>query len=54
MTTPNRFVIDLAVCHGKPVIRGTRLPITVVVGSLDGGMTSEDVQRLTPASQSHL
>jgi uncharacterized protein (DUF433 family) len=45
MTTPNRIVIDPAVCHGKPVIRGTRLPVTVIVGSLAGGMTFEDVQR---------
>jgi uncharacterized protein (DUF433 family) len=40
-----RIVIDPAVCHGKPVIRGTRLPVTIVVGSLAGGMTFEEVQR---------
>lgn len=27
------------------MIRGTRLPVTVVVGSLAGGMTFEEVQR---------
>jgi uncharacterized protein (DUF433 family) len=37
--------IDPAICHGKPVIRGTRLLVTVIVGSLAGGMTFEDVQR---------
>lgn len=41
----NRVVLDPAVLHGKPVIRGTRLPVTVVVGSLAGGMTFEEVQR---------
>ncbi|MFL6601584.1 MAG: DUF433 domain-containing protein [Steroidobacteraceae bacterium] len=41
----NRIVLDPAVVHGKPVIRGTRLPVTVVVGSLAGGMTFEEVQR---------
>jgi uncharacterized protein (DUF433 family) len=45
MAAPNRIVIDPAVCHGKPIIRGTRVPVTVVVGSLAGGMTFEDVQR---------
>ena len=45
MTVPNRIVLDPAVFHGKPVIRGTRVPVTVVVGSLAGGMTFEDVQR---------
>ena len=45
MTVPNRIVLDPAVAHGKPVIRGTRLPVTVVVGSLAGGMTFDEVQR---------
>jgi len=44
MATQNRIVIDPAVCHGKPVIRGTRVPVTVVVGSLASGMTFESVQ----------
>ena len=44
MSVPNRIVIDPSICHGKPVIRGTRVPVTVVVGSLAGGMTFEDVQ----------
>jgi uncharacterized protein (DUF433 family) len=41
----DRIVIDPKVCHGKPVMRGTRLPVALVVGSLAGGMTFEDVQR---------
>jgi uncharacterized protein (DUF433 family) len=45
MTVPNRIVLDPAVAGGKPVIRGTRVPVTVVVGSLAGGMTFEEVQR---------
>ncbi len=45
MTVPNRIALDPAVSHGKPVIRGTRVPVTVVVGSLAGGMTFEEVQR---------
>lgn len=28
---------------GKPVIKGTRVPVEVVVGALSGGMTVEDV-----------
>jgi uncharacterized protein (DUF433 family) len=45
MSAQNRIVLDPAICHGKPVIRGTRVPVTVVVGSLAGGMTFEGVQR---------
>lgn len=44
MTPIDRILIDPAVCHGKPVIRGTRVPVTLVVGSLAGGMTFEEVQ----------
>ena len=45
MAVPNRVVIDPAICHGKPVIQGTRVPVTVIVGSLAGGMAFEEVQR---------
>jgi uncharacterized protein (DUF433 family) len=45
MNANDRIVLDPQVCHGKPIIRGTRLPVTVVVGSLAGGMTFEDVKR---------
>lgn len=41
----DRVSIDPAVCHGKPVIKGTRVPVTVVVGSLSAGMTPEEIQR---------
>jgi uncharacterized protein (DUF433 family) len=41
----DRIVIDPEICHGKPVIRGTRTPVAIVVGSLAGGMSFEDVQR---------
>ena len=40
-----RIVIDPAICHGKPVIRGTRVPVSIVVGSLAGGMGFEEVER---------
>jgi uncharacterized protein (DUF433 family) len=45
MTTSDRIVLDPMICHGKPVIRGTRVPVTIVVGSLAGGMTFDEIQR---------
>ena len=45
MDAQNRIILDPAICPGKPVIRGTRVPVTVVVGSLAGGMTFEAVQQ---------
>jgi uncharacterized protein (DUF433 family) len=44
-TVDERIVIDPKVCHGEPVIRGTRTPVAIVVGSLAGGMSFEEVQR---------
>ena len=38
-----RIVIDPEIQHGKPVIRGTRVPITRIVGGLAGGMTKEEI-----------
>lgn len=40
----DRIVIDPRICHGKPVIRGTRTPVAIIVGSLAGGTTSEEIQ----------
>jgi uncharacterized protein (DUF433 family) len=37
MNKQERIVIDPNICHGQPVIRGTRVPVTVIVESLAGG-----------------
>lgn len=39
----DRIVVDPTVVHGQPVVRGTRVPVAIVVGSLAGGMTYEEV-----------
>jgi uncharacterized protein (DUF433 family) len=38
-----RITIDPEIRHGKPVIKGTRVPVDVVLGSLAGGMSIEEV-----------
>ncbi len=38
-----RIVIDQQIKRGKPVVAGTRVPVEVVVGSLAGGMTYDEV-----------
>ena len=40
-----RIVIDPEIQHGKPVIRGTRLPVARILGSLAGGMSFEEICR---------
>jgi uncharacterized protein (DUF433 family) len=39
-----RIVIDPKICHGKPVVKGTRTPVTVILDALAGGDTFEMVQ----------
>ncbi|MCX6028245.1 MAG: DUF433 domain-containing protein [Chloroflexi bacterium] len=39
----DRIVIDPRIQHGKPVIRGTRVPVARLVGGLAGGMTIAEV-----------
>ena len=41
----DQIVIDPTICHGKPVSRGTRMPVSLIVGSLAGGMGFEEVER---------
>ncbi|MCH8185359.1 MAG: DUF433 domain-containing protein [Chloroflexi bacterium] len=40
-----RIVIDAEIQHGKPVIRGTRVPVTRIVGGLAGGMSEQEIMR---------
>lgn len=40
----SRIILDPRVHHGKPVIRGTRVPVARIVGGLAGGMTSEEIR----------
>jgi uncharacterized protein (DUF433 family) len=42
---PSRILIDDKIHFGKPVIKGTRVPVELVIGKLAGGMTFEEVQR---------
>ena len=39
----DRIEINPAVCHGKPVVRGTRVLVSQILGALSGGDTIEDV-----------
>jgi uncharacterized protein (DUF433 family) len=41
----DRVVIDAKLCHGKPVVRGTRTPVTVILDALAGGDAFEMIER---------
>lgn len=38
-----RIVVDPSIQTGKPVIRGTRIPVDLIVGQIAGGMSVEQV-----------
>ena len=43
-----RIVIDSTIHHGVPCIKGTRVPVTVVVGSIADGDSMSDLLAAYP------
>ena len=39
------IVVDREVRFGKPAIKGTRIPVDLVIGKMAGGMTIEEVMK---------
>lgn len=49
---PNeRIVADPSIAHGRPVVRGTRVPVAVILGALAGGMQIDEAAREYGISQ---
>ena len=44
----DRILIDPAIHHGEPCIRGTRVPVSVIVGSIADGDNPEQILRSWP------
>ena len=42
------ITIDPDIHHGDPCIKGTRIPVTTIVGSLADGMSARDVIEAFP------
>lgn len=40
-----RIVFDPNIQHGKPVIKGTRVPVARIIDGLAGGMDKKDVMK---------
>lgn len=54
MPASDHIVVDPAIAQGKPVIRGTSVPVDAIVGALAGGMSFEDVQREFDVTAEHV
>ena len=39
----NRITIHPDICHGKPVIRGLRYPVEMLLELLSSGMSNDDI-----------
>jgi uncharacterized protein (DUF433 family) len=48
MNWRDRISIDPAIHHGKPCIKGTRVPVSVIVGSIADGDTQEEILNAWP------
>jgi uncharacterized protein (DUF433 family) len=43
-----RITSDPAVCHGKACIKGTRIPVSVILDNLAVGESNSEILRLYP------
>jgi len=48
MNWRRRIVIDPAIHHGDPCIKGTRVPVSIIVASIADGDTTEEVLNAYP------
>lgn len=48
ITWQTRIVIDPELHHGEPCVKGTRIPVSMIVGSLADGMSADEVQATFP------
>ena len=44
-----RITVDPLVCHGQACVRGTRIPVTVVLDNLAAGLRPEDIAASYPS-----
>ena len=43
MSEENRIFIDPEICHGKPCIKGTRIPVYLILEMLEHGLSFKEI-----------
>ena len=43
------ITINPNICHGRPVFRGTRIPVSLILQMIEGGDSIEDILRGYPS-----
>jgi len=49
MRWQDHITVDPVVCHGRACLRGTRIPVAVVLANLATGLTGEELLRSYPS-----
>lgn len=49
MSWQDHITVDPAICHGQACIRGTRIPVAVVLANLATGLTTDELRKSYPA-----
>jgi uncharacterized protein (DUF433 family) len=44
----DRVTIDPGLRHGEPCMRGTRIPVAAIIGSLADGMSEDEIRKAYP------
>lgn len=44
----DRIVVDAELHHGEPCVKGTRVPVRMIVGSLADGMSADEIREEYP------
>jgi uncharacterized protein (DUF433 family) len=43
------IVVDPSICHGKVCIKGTRIPVSVILDNLAAGLSIDEILRSYPS-----
>ncbi len=49
MRWQNYISTDPAICHGKACVKGTRIPVSVVLDNLAAGFSPDEIMRSYPS-----
>ncbi|MDD3717384.1 MAG: DUF433 domain-containing protein [Actinomycetota bacterium] len=45
----DRIIVDPGICHGQACIKGTRIPVSVILDCLAEGMSEKEILKEYPA-----
>ena len=43
-----RIYVNQKVCHGKPCIKGTRIPVSIILDNMADGLTEKEIMENYP------